>query len=96
MEKDHSRPGLNSKPTPPLTPPLGGGGENSGTWSVLSLAWELGYTIAVPIVVLALGGRLLDKKLDSAPWFLLVGIGLSLVVSSWLVYFKVTKIIGKQ
>lgn len=69
--------------------------KDGGTWSALSLAWELGYTIAVPLVVLALGGRLLDRKLDTSPWLLLAGIFISLVVSSWLVYFKAMKIINK-
>lgn len=71
-------------------------GGNPSTWSALSLAWELGYTIAVPLVVLALGGRLLDRKLDTSPWLLLIGIFISLVVSSWLVYFKMVRIIGKK
>ena len=79
---------------PPLT--LRGGDrreENASAWSALSLAWELGYTIAVPIVVFALVGRVLDKKLDSSPWLLLIGIFLSILASSWLVYFKMIKII---
>lgn len=69
------------------------GGESGGTWSALSLAWELGYTIAVPIVAFALGGRWLDRKFETSPWLLLAGIFLSLIVSSWLVYFKMAKII---
>ena len=68
---------------------------NQGTWSALSLAWELGYTIAIPIVAFALVGRVLDQKLDSSPWLLLIGIFLSILASSWLVYFKMVKIIGK-
>lgn len=58
----------------------------------LSLAFELGYTIAVPLVVLALTGRLLDSRYQTSPWFLLAGILLSIVVSSWLVYKKTLKI----
>lgn len=73
-----------------------GNKSDGGTWSALSLAWELGYTIAIPIVVFALGGRLLDRKLGTSPWLLLVGIGISLVVSSWLVYFKTVRIIGRK
>jgi len=57
-------------------------------FSALGLAWELGYTIAVPLVALALGGRFLDKKLGTAPWLLLLGILVSIAVSSWLVYKK--------
>jgi len=30
-------------------------------WSVVSLAWRLGYTIAVPLVVFALLGRFADQ-----------------------------------
>jgi len=67
--------------------------ENS--WSAISLAWELGYTIAVPLVALALGGRFLDKKLGTSPWLLLLGILVSIAVSSWLVYKKTLDIIGK-
>lgn len=64
-------------------------------FSALSLAWNLGYTIAVPIVVFALLGRFLDKKLETSPWFLLAGILFSIALSSWLVYKKTLDIIGK-
>ena len=63
--------------------------------SALGLAWEMGYTIAVPLVVLALGGRFLDKKLGTTPFLLLAGILLSIALSSWLVYKKTLDIIGK-
>lgn len=59
----------------------------------IQLAWELGYAIAVPLVLLALGGRFLDKKLDSSPWFLIAGILISIAISSYIVYKKVIKII---
>ncbi|MBI2552634.1 AtpZ/AtpI family protein [Candidatus Uhrbacteria bacterium] len=83
-----------NSPQPSLN--LREGDRENGTWSALSLAWELGYTIAVPLVVLALGGRWLDRRFETSPWLLLVGIGISLVVSSWLVYFKMMKIISKK
>lgn len=70
--------------------------ESNQTWNALSLAWELGYTIAVPIVVFALLGRFLDKWLGTSPWLLLIGIFASLIASSVGVYFKAVKIIGKQ
>lgn len=59
---------------------------------VLSLAWELGYLIAVPLVVFALGGRFLDQKLDSAPICLLAGIVLAVIVTTLGVYWKMSKI----
>ncbi|KKU77250.1 MAG: hypothetical protein UY03_C0018G0028 [Parcubacteria group bacterium GW2011_GWA2_47_64] len=57
------------------------------------LAWELGYTIAIPIVALALVGRWMDKQLETSPWLLLVGIVLSIFISSAMVYRKVSKIL---
>jgi F0F1-type ATP synthase assembly protein I len=65
------------------------------SFSALGLAWNLGYTIAVPLVVLALGGRFLDRKLGTSPWILLAGILFSIALSSWLVYKKTLDIIGK-
>ncbi|MFH1866544.1 MAG: AtpZ/AtpI family protein [Patescibacteria group bacterium] len=64
-------------------------------WRALGLAWELGYTIAVPLVILALAGRLLDKRWGTEPWLLLVGLSLSVFISSWAVYRKTKKIVGQ-
>ena len=63
----------------------------AGDVSVISLAWDLGWMIALPIVLLAIGGAMLDKKLQSSPWFLLGGIGLAFVISSVMVYGKVIR-----
>jgi len=62
-------------------------------FSALKMAWELGYTIAIPLVVFALVGRLLDKKLGTSPLLLLIGIIISLIVTSIAVYRKATKIL---
>ncbi|MBU4453354.1 AtpZ/AtpI family protein [Patescibacteria group bacterium] len=59
--------------------------KNQGLWQAMSLAGQLGYTITIPLVVLALVGRFLDKKYNSSPWFLLGGILLSLAITSiWI------------
>ena len=62
------------------------------TLQALSYAWQFGYTIAVPLVVLALLGRFLDRKLGTSPWFLLGGILLSIVISSVAVIMKALNI----
>jgi len=59
---------------------------------LISLVFEMGYTIAIPIVIFALGGRYLDRKLNSSPLFLLVGIFFALVSTGFLVYRKIKKI----
>lgn len=65
------------------------------TWSVASLAWELGYVIAVPLVILALLGRYLDKKLETSPWLLLIGILAAIFISSYGIYKKFKDIVEK-
>ena len=67
--------------------------EYSGVFSALSLAFELGYIITIPIVGFALGGRLLDRKLDTSPLFILLGISISIILTSYLVHRKIAKII---
>jgi F0F1-type ATP synthase assembly protein I len=66
--------------------------QNEKPWSALGFAWELGYSIVIPIVIFALAGRLLDKKLDTAPWLLLLGIIISIIVTTVLVYQKTIKV----
>ncbi len=61
----------------------------NSVWSALNLAWELGYTIAIPIALLGFGGAWLDKKFGTSPWMILLGIAISLLVSSVAVYRKV-------
>ena len=53
---------------------------------VAEFAWGLGYRLALPIVFFALGGRLIDKKLDTAPIFLLAGIFSAMVLSFFLIW----------
>lgn len=67
--------------------------QNKPLLNALGLAWQLGYTIAIPLVILALLGRLLDKYLNSSPLFLLAGVIMSIIVTTWLIYRKVKTII---
>ncbi|MDD5109837.1 MAG: AtpZ/AtpI family protein [Patescibacteria group bacterium] len=59
---------------------------NNGLWVAIGFAWRLGYSIAVPLVILLLAGRLLDKKFGTSPWFLLVGLGISFVITNILMF----------
>ena len=63
-------------------------------WQALGLAWELGYTISIPLVVLALAGRLADKWLGTSPWLLIAGVLISIFISTLLVYRKTKNIIS--
>jgi F0F1-type ATP synthase assembly protein I len=63
-------------------------------FKVWSLAGQLGFSIAIPIVIFALIGRIIDKALGTSPFILLGGILLSIFVSSWLIYKKVRDILS--
>ncbi len=65
-------------------------------WSAMSLAWEMGYSIAIPLVLSALVGRFLDKKFGTSPWLLLVGILLAIISSTYIIYKKTTDIMNKK
>lgn len=67
--------------------------ENNKSWSAMKFAWELGYSIIVPLVVFALLGKMLDKKMGTAPWALLSGILLSIIATSYIVYKKTIEIL---
>lgn len=57
------------------------------------LAGELGYTIVVPVVIFAVLGRLADKYFYTSPFLFVVGVILSIFLSSWIIYRKVIDII---
>lgn len=66
--------------------------EKSAVWQALSYAWQFGYTIAVPLVALALLGRFLDRWLNTSPWLLLAGILLSMMISTIALVIRALKI----
>lgn len=66
------------------------------SWSVLGFAWELGYSIAIPLVIFTLGGKFLDNKLGTSPWLLLISMLLSIGITFYMVYSKLTKIIKDE
>ncbi|HCU70416.1 MAG TPA: hypothetical protein DIC35_01520 [Candidatus Moranbacteria bacterium] len=70
--------------------------DRRAAFSAMTLAWELGYMISIPLVALALGGRFLDKKLGTEPFLLLAGVCLAIIISSYMVYKKTTDIINKK
>jgi len=72
------------------------GSEGLSLMQALNFAWQMGYTMAVPLILLALAGRLLDKQYQTSPLFLLTGIILSIIISSILVAQKATSIIRKM
>lgn len=67
--------------------------QENKTWSLLGFAWNLGYSIVIPLVLFALGGRFLDKTWGTSPWMLLLGILFSIIITTFIVYSKTIRII---
>ncbi|KKU06776.1 MAG: hypothetical protein UX09_C0042G0012, partial [Candidatus Uhrbacteria bacterium GW2011_GWE2_45_35] len=56
---------------------------------------DFGVTIAVPAVVATFVGIWLDKKLETTPWFLILGLTAALI-ATYLVIKKKASIYAKQ
>lgn len=54
----------------------------------LGIAWNFGFTVAVPLVLFALAGRFLDRRLHTHPWFFLAGALLAILTSTVLLVRK--------
>lgn len=61
-------------------------------WEALGIVWDLGITIAIPVVLFALGGRWLDERSGKSPLFTIIGLALALIVVARLVQKKGQKI----
>ncbi len=70
------------------------GKEKSVFWQAVSLAFQFGYTITIPLVALVLGGRFLDRRFHSSPIFLISGIVFSVIVSSIALFIRMRKIMA--
>jgi hypothetical protein len=54
-------------------------------WAFVSLAWELGYIIALPIIAFLWVGKRLDERWGTDPWLKIAGFAIAITVTSmWL------------
>jgi len=56
---------------------------------LIAFAFEVGYSVAIPLAILAFGGRWLDRQMDTTPTFLIIGLLLSIVSTSIIIWRKV-------
>ncbi len=61
------------------------------TAELVSFATEIGYTVAVPLIILLVAGRVIDKNFGTAPLFLIIGLLLSIISTGIIIYKKVKK-----
>lgn len=66
------------------------------TWQVLGFALELGFMIALPIVILGSLGKYADAKWNTYPWLTLLGILLAIVATSYWMYRYLSSLMSDQ
>lgn len=62
------------------------------TAELITFATDLGFSIVIPIALLTFGGRFIDKKFDTAPWFMIGGLLISVFVTGYIVFKKTKKL----
>jgi F0F1-type ATP synthase assembly protein I len=66
--------------------------KKNNIWFVFSTLSQVGLVIAVPVAVFAYFGAKMDRFYHTTPLFMISGMGLSLLVSSLLIYRMIKKI----
>lgn len=67
--------------------------QRKALWQALNMAWELGYTITIPLVLFALAGRWADSQFHTKPWLFLGGVIFAIVSTSLLLVRKFSRIV---
>ena len=69
---------------------------NFKTFYALSMAWQLGFLIAVPIAGFLFLGYLGDKFFKTSPLFLITGLVVGIVITIYEVYHSLIPLIKDQ
>lgn len=83
-----------SLPVPPSAPTPKN--DNLSLWQGLGLVWEIGYIITLPAVALGFLGAWLDKRWDLSPLFVLCGLALAFLLSTFAVVRSVRTFVSSM
>lgn len=61
-------------------------------WRALALAWELGYIIALPLILWLLLGRWIDQRFGTHPWATLASILFALLTTGYWMARKMNEL----
>ena len=64
--------------------------------NLLEIGLQFGLIIAIPLILFIGIGLTLDKKYDTIPLFILLGLFLALTVSTVMLYKKIKEILNNQ
>lgn len=63
---------------------------------ILSFAWQFGFLVVLPIGGFLFLGIILDKKLNSHPFFLILGIIVGIAITSYETYNNLKILLKKD
>ena len=69
---------------------------NFKTFYALSIAWQLGFLIAIPITGFLILGLLGDKFFKTQPLFLIIGLLTGIIITVYEVYHLLAPLITKD
>jgi hypothetical protein len=70
--------------------------KRSSGWEYLGYAGQIGYGVALPIVVGALGGKYLDDRFGTGTKFTLMGLGAGTILSVFGFVGLIRDVLGKK
>lgn len=62
-------------------------------WEMTSLVGEIGYLVAIPAVLLGMGGAWLDKEWGTKPWLTIAGLALAITLSVFMLIRTVRRVL---
>jgi len=62
----------------------------------LSLGWQLGFLVALPLLGFILFGYLLDKKFQTLPFLTLISTSLGVLITIYDVYYLILPFLKKN
>lgn len=60
-------------------------------WNLVALCGELGFIIALPLLLFLWGGIWFDRRFNTTPWVMLLGVLLALTSSSILIARRINR-----
>ena len=70
--------------------------KNIKSFYALSIAWQLGFLIILPISGFLLLGFYIDKFFNTQPLFIIIGLFISIVVTIYEIYYLLLPLIKKE
>ena len=70
--------------------------KESKSWYAIGLVFQLGFSLALPLVVGTAGGAWLDKKFSASPLFTLIGLMVGLSIAGYTFYIDMLPLIKRN